>query len=119
AIVSDSAPVNLVAEAESSDRMNIVFETWIPNFQQNKEAELKKRSVAYWHEDIRDIPLLLLHGANDRRVSPINILDFAKQLQLSGHAYKLIMYHAGGHGLRGFESEVNTQVADWLRKHAE
>lgn len=119
AIVSDSAPVDLVAEAEASNRMETVFETWIPNYRKRKDIELKKRSVAYWHEEIGNIPLLILHGTDDRRVSAVSILEFSKQLQLSGHPYELLMYHAGGHGLRGFEAQVNAQVEYWLRKHAQ
>lgn len=119
AIVSDSAPVDLVAEAESSDRMEPVFKTWIPDYRERKDIELKKRSVAYWHEQIGDIPVLILHGTDDRRVSPVSILEFSKQLQLSGHPYELLMYHGGGHGLRGLEDQVNAQVAYWVRRHAD
>ncbi len=118
AIISDSAPVDLVAEAKSSDRMERVFETWIPKYRERKDIELTKRSVTYWHEEIRGIPLLILHGTDDRRVSPVTVLEFAKKLQQSEHPYQLVMYHAGGHGLRGFEGQVNAQVADWVRSHS-
>jgi len=118
AIVADSAPVDLVAEAESTTRMDSVFETWIPRFKEHREVELKKRSVRYWYKELNQIPLLIVHGSNDKQVSPLNILAFAQQLQQSGYPYELMIYHAGEHGLRGFESDVNTRVANWFKKYA-
>lgn len=117
-IIADSTPVDIVAEAEATDRMDKVFNTWIPNFKKRKTKALKERSVIYWHKELGNIPILLLHGSKDWRVFPENTLRFALELQKSKHPYELHMYEDAGHGLRAVELDVNNLIINWVRKHS-
>ena len=117
AIVADSAPVDVVAEAAATQRMDKVFETWIPDYHTKKAERLKERSVYHWHEKLNDIPILLLHGNKDWRVGPENTLRFALKLQQTKHPYELVMYQDGHHGLRKRATETTARAVAWFKRY--
>jgi dipeptidyl aminopeptidase/acylaminoacyl peptidase len=111
-IVADSAPTNLFDEAE---RFKKVLTKWIPNYKKDKENQLKRRSVYFWPEKLKNkLPILLLHGARDKRVRVTAILEFALKLQAINHPYRLVVYEKEEHTLRKKARQVNYEIISWF-----
>ena len=103
---------------ERPDMETHVFAELIPDYEKNKEEELKKRSAIYWADQFpKDVPILLLHGNADWRVKSAQSLQLAMELDKHRVPYRLIIYEGGNHGLSEHDAEVDTQVLNWLDKY--
>ncbi|SDB50232.1 Prolyl oligopeptidase family protein [Pseudidiomarina indica] len=71
----------------------------VPNFEDNREEELAKRSVIFWADELPDVPVLILHGDADDRVDVEQAHLLARALDESGHEYELKVYSGAGHAL--------------------
>ncbi len=81
----------------------------------NVDAELRKRSVAAWADELcKTTPLLLLHGSGDRRVAAEHSLQLALELQRTLQPYKLIIYDNADHVLAGQREQSNRDIRQWL-----
>ena len=90
----------------------------IPNYQENKEAELTKRSAVKWADQFpKDVPILLLHGTSDWRVKPEQSLNLALEFEKHRVPYRLVMYEGGDHGISEHRDEVNQQVMSWFDRY--
>ena len=70
--VVENGPSNMleIANARPVLETKVLVEC-IPNYYENKEAELKKRSSVYWPEKLcKSSSLLILSGLNDNRQNP-------------------------------------------------
>ncbi len=79
-------------------------------------APFEARSAVYWPELI-DVPLLLLHGAADREVSPQQSQALAAALSAAGGAVELTIMPGGDHALtaqQGGYPEALTWFARYL-----
>ena len=98
--------------------MENVFIHRIPNYQQNKVAELEKRSVLKWINKLpTNVPILLLHGTNDKRVSVKHSIDLAEALSKNNLPHKLVLYPEDDHGLKNNKEKANRELVSWFRKH--
>lgn len=94
-----------------------VYAQLIPNYETNKEEELKKRSAIYWADKFpKDVPLLILHGNSDWRVKSSNSLNLALELDKHRVPYRLKIFEGGNHGIREHKREVDNEVIDWFRR---
>lgn len=83
----------------------------------DEAAELRKRSVVLWADQLcRTTPLLVLHGAGDRRVNPIDALKLGIALQEIHFPYRLIIYDNADHILSGQRQESNAQMRQWMER---
>ena len=96
---------------------NKLFNALIPNFKENKDEVLKKRSVIYWAEELPKAPILLLHGDADKRVHVDQSKQLAKKLDELGHKNKLVIYENGTHGLMKYQKEFINEIHQWLAEH--
>ena len=118
ALVAQSGPYDITAELAVRPEMEAVLKTWIPDYENHKTTELRKRSAVYWAKELpKDLPILLLHGARDQRVSTASSLRMAEKLQTLERPYRLVIYEKGGHSLREHEKEVRKEIANWFRKY--
>jgi dipeptidyl aminopeptidase/acylaminoacyl peptidase len=115
-----------VTGAGQSDLTNIdrvemetgVYAELIPNYWENKEEELKKRSAIYFADKFKkDVPLLMLHGNADWRVKSSNSLELAMKLDELRIPYRLKIYEGGSHNLRSFRADVDKEALDWFAKY--
>jgi len=98
--------------------MEKVFKHRIPDYEQNKVAELEKRSVLNWAAELSpDIPILLLHGTNDKRVSVNHSIDLAAALQKYNIPHKLVLYPDDNHGLIHNKEKANQELVSWFRAY--
>jgi dipeptidyl aminopeptidase/acylaminoacyl peptidase len=90
----------------------------IPDYEENKEAELTKRSAVRWPEKFpKDVPLLIMHGNADWRVKVDQSLRLAIELDKERVPFRLIIFEGGNHGLNEYREEVDTQAIQWFQKY--
>lgn len=102
------------------DRPNMetnVYAELIPNYWENKEAELKKRSAVFWADKFpKDVPLLIMHGNADWRVKSTHSLKLALELEKYRIPYRLKIFEGADHGIREYRTEVNEEVLFWFNR---
>ena len=90
----------------------------IPDYRNNKEAELTKRSAIKWVNKFpKDVPILMMHGNSDWRVKPEQSLRLAMEFEKYRIPYRLIIYEGGDHGISEYKEEVNQQVISWFDRY--
>lgn len=87
----------------------------VPDYQENKEQELIKRSAVRWVDKFpKNVPLLILHGNSDWRVKPEQSLMLALELEKHRVPYRLMIFEGGDHGIREHRPEVDAQILRWF-----
>ncbi len=90
----------------------------IPNYRNNKSAELTARSAVKWPEKLnKKTPILLLHGSSDWRVDPGQSLKMASLLYDCKHPFRFVFFEGGDHSLSEHKKEVNRLVKEWLDRY--
>lgn len=95
-----------------------VLSELIPNYADNKEAELAARSVMFWTEKLSSkTPILILHGSADWRVPPTQSLQLVRKLYELKHPVRFVFFEGGDHSLSEHREEVNRIAKDWLDRY--
>ena len=81
----------------------------------NKE-EWKKRSAIYWADKI-NVPLLILQGSDDLRVSTKHAKHLSNKLNELNKDYKLKIIDGGNHGLTNKKGKRNKFMFNWFNKY--
>lgn len=93
-----------------------VFAECIPDYWNNKETELKKRSAIYWADELdKNSSLLILSGTNDKRVNPKQADKIATKLKEIEYDFELRKFETD-HYFTEYKSELNDIVIDWFDK---
>lgn len=88
----------------------------VPNYLENKETELKKRSVIYWSEELdKSSSLLILCGTNNKRVNPEQAYKVAHKLTEINYDYELRKFETD-HFFSGYKTELNELAIEWFDK---
>lgn len=93
-----------------------VFADFIPNYWENKEAELKKRSVVYWVDELsKQSSLLLLCGTKDRNCPHEQAESISLLLEKIEYDYVLMKFETD-HTFSGKKEELSIEVIKWFNK---
>ncbi|MGM7447006.1 MULTISPECIES: alpha/beta hydrolase family protein [unclassified Idiomarina] len=107
-------PSDLFKTLEERPEMEKVFDYRVPSFTSNKESELRKRSVVYWLDELPgELPILILHGAKDERVSVEQAKILADKLSDINHPHKLVIYD-DYHGLPFSQGLMYKEINAWI-----
>jgi dipeptidyl aminopeptidase/acylaminoacyl peptidase len=87
-----------------------------PDFDGRKDEIIKTRSSIHWPEKLT-VPLLIMHGSNDRNVSATQSLALAQQLQKLGKPYELIVYAQDNHYLSRNQEDRDKRTVAWFKQH--
>ncbi|MCP4441396.1 MAG: prolyl oligopeptidase family serine peptidase [Aureispira sp.] len=88
----------------------------IPNYQENKEKELKKRSVIYWADALnKNSSLLILCGTKDKRVNPNQAEKIAKKLVDIDYDVELRKFETN-HGFSDKKNELYELLTQWFNE---
>lgn len=118
AIATIAGATDLLKELSFRPAMEKVYEKRIPDYEKNKVSELEKRSVLKWVNKLSpNVPILLLHGENDKRVSVKNSIELAEALTQNNIPHKLVVYPNDDHGLMGNKVNANKELVDWFNKY--
>jgi hypothetical protein len=102
-----------------ADRLEIeskIIAECVPNYLENKETELKKRSVIYWSEELdKSSSLLILCGTNDKRVNPEQADKVAHKLTEIKYDYELRKFETD-HFFSAYKTELNELAIEWFDK---
>lgn len=100
--------------------MERVYKARIPNYEKNKDEELRKRSAVFWMDEIdNDIPILLIHGDKDERVSVESSIALDKVLEKEGFTHKLSIYEGLKHRSFPKQKEIRSEMMSWFRANWE
>lgn len=106
---------DLFETAKSRPGMLNLWKGLIPDFNDHMEEALRKRSAIQWPEKLpSNVPLLIIHGTADWRVSPLQAFDLVRALYSTQQPLRFVMYEGGSHGVPEFEEERNALVRSWL-----
>lgn len=106
---------DLQAELKFRPEMEQVYVARIPGYQTDKAQLLAERSVMAWAEQLpKDMPVLLLHGDQDKRVSVANGTRLHQRLDQLQHPNKLIVYPGDDHFLSHHRKEAIDEVVGWF-----
>jgi dipeptidyl aminopeptidase/acylaminoacyl peptidase len=94
------------------------FAETIPGFAGHETEALRDRSAVQWANEI-DVPVLLMHGTADWRVSAVQPLHLAQELQRFNKNYQLMMFANDGHGLPAHRSERYGAAIEWFKSFAQ
>jgi dipeptidyl aminopeptidase/acylaminoacyl peptidase len=74
-----------------------------------------------FHVDRLDVPLMLVHGGEDRRVDFEHTRRLVRMLNLAGRPPVLLEFPGEGHGIAAIENVETTwqAIAGFLRRHLE
>ncbi|MGA7296933.1 MAG: prolyl oligopeptidase family serine peptidase [Rhodanobacteraceae bacterium] len=86
-----------------------------PHFEKDEARITRTRSPIRWAERI-EVPVLLMHGGNDRTVSPINALEMASAFQHLGKRYALRIFYGGNHVLTHRAAQRDRAAAAWFSR---
>ncbi|WP_415837718.1 alpha/beta hydrolase family protein, partial [Shewanella livingstonensis] len=118
AIATIAGTTDLLKELDFRPAMEKVYANRIPYYDKNKVAELERRSVLKWVSELSpNIPILLLHGENDKRVSAKNSIELASALTKNSIPHKLIIYPNDNHGLMQNKEKANKELVSWFREY--
>jgi dipeptidyl aminopeptidase/acylaminoacyl peptidase len=106
---------NLKQFIEERSEQNQFFKQLIGN--KNFEDEIEKRTIINLAEKLPKLPYLLMHGGDDKTVSPSQTIDMAKKMDELNIPYRLVIYEGGGHFLKSHRKEVDQLRRYWFDKY--
>ena len=87
-----------------------------PSFGENRAQIIARRSAIRWPEKL-NLPLLLMHGGNDRSVTPTQTLRLAVKLVGAQKEFGVIIFPGGNHTLRQQRVDRDEDAAEFFRKY--
>jgi len=87
-----------------------------PDYEEHKDEIAKTRSAIFWADQL-NVPLLIMHGGNDRSVNTEQSLALAEELQKLGRVYELIVYADDNHTLSKNQEDRDRRAIDWFKKY--
>lgn len=119
AAVIGAAPCDAFRSVTLRPRLEAeVFSQLIPNYYENKDAELRSRSPIFWADKLcKTTPILILHGSDDWRVDAHQVLLMVLELNRIKHPFRFVYYENGDHELSQHREEVDQMVENWFDKY--
>ncbi len=118
AAVIGAGPVDMGATAAARPDMEAhVYAELIPDWYENRQANIEARSAIYWPEKLKDTPLLLLHGDKDWRVDVEQARRMDAALTAINAPHRYIEYAGGDHGLMHQRPDWMEAIVNWLTQY--
>jgi dipeptidyl aminopeptidase/acylaminoacyl peptidase len=109
---------DLEVESERRPELRRLKSELIPGFEDDPEAAYYARSAANWAYMI-DVPLLILHGADDWRVDVSQALMLARELQdANNDDFEVKIYANDDHELTFNREDKVERILSWFQKHS-
>lgn len=88
----------------------------IPNYSEEGASALRERSVMDWPEAV-NVPLLMLHGADDDEVPVTEALTFATKLSNLKKTFELTVYAGDVHEAAKNRKDRDARIAAWFKRY--
>ncbi|MEM7349331.1 MAG: prolyl oligopeptidase family serine peptidase [Acidobacteriota bacterium] len=98
--------------------MGEYWSEFIPGYHDDPQGVMAARSVLYWVGRLpKNVPVLIVHGAADKKVKTPDILTLAMRMEEHRLPYRLVIYEGGDHGLTAHRQEAFGQIIGWFDRH--
>jgi dipeptidyl aminopeptidase/acylaminoacyl peptidase len=82
------------------------------------QKELLERSPIKWVNELpKNVPILIVHGSSDWRVTADNSILMSKELYDNKIPHKLVIFEGADHGISEFMREYREESISWLKKY--
>lgn len=113
-----SGLTDLTEAAHTRPEMVQVFHQLIPDFDKDSKQVLEERSAIDLVNKLpKNVPILIMHGTADWRVSPSQAFDMARALYEAKIPMRFVMFEGGSHGVPEFSSERSAIVGEWFDRY--
>lgn len=93
-----------------------ILSNYIPDYWENKNEELKKRSVVYWAEKLsKKTSILILSGTKDKRVNPKQADNIAEKLDELNYDFELKKFDTD-HSFLSKQKELAALLKKWFEE---
>jgi dipeptidyl aminopeptidase/acylaminoacyl peptidase len=110
------AVFDLEAFGERAPEVVARVATLIPDYGSRGAATLKDRSVMNWPDSI-NVPLLIMHGADDEEVPASEALAFAARLSHLKKTYELTVYANDIHEVANNRRDRDARIVAWFKRY--
>lgn len=118
ALIVQAGVADMEAGLTARPEMEKIYAKFIPNYATEKTTQLRARSVLRWLDALPPkLPILLLHGDEDKRVDVNQSRTLANAFAAKGQPYQLVVYPGADHGLFPSRADAHAEIAAWLRQH--
>jgi len=105
-----------LSEITSTNQGKATAKAIWPDFDERQAVIIPRRSAIRWPEKL-GLPLLLMHGSEDRAVPPAQTLRLALELSKSQKEFGVIVFPGGNHTIRQYQLERDRQAVEFFRRH--
>jgi dipeptidyl aminopeptidase/acylaminoacyl peptidase len=113
-VISISGEADLIMSENERPEMKEIYDEAFGG----SDEEKKKRSATYFYNDIpSDLPILILHGDADERVSVDQSRKLYQLLKDSGHNVTYYEYAGAGHGLGEAEDQLLASIEEFIKEN--
>lgn len=117
AIIIKSGISNIYSFYERDENTKTLLSTLIPNFNEQKDLSLTKRSAVFWVDKLPEAPIMLIHAEDDEKVDFSNASVMAALLRDRGRPYTFLKFPDGGHDLAKHKQQVEKNIVTFLKAH--
>ena len=107
---TDLAPVI----APGAPQAKFAPQIW-PDFEQNRDAIIERRSAIRWAERIRT-PILIMHGTADQDLPIEHSQRMAAELGRLGRTHRLLLFDGEQHRIGGRGADRDAAAIEWFRR---
>ncbi|MBY0555459.1 prolyl oligopeptidase family serine peptidase [bacterium] len=111
-----AGPTDLILSEKERPEMAEVHNALIPDIQNNRKAVLKERSANEWADQL-NVPMLIIHGTKDVRVSFHHAELITENLKRFNKNFELLVYPNEDHGLINVRPDLKARVSEFLNKY--
>ena len=83
----------------------------------NIDEELEKRSAINFVDQLPNIPYLIVHGVDDKIVSPLQAIEMSRKMISLKIPHRLILFEGGDHFLKNHRKELDLIRKFWYDKY--
>lgn len=113
ALVFSMGAADAAQALEKRPEMEQVYRLRVPNYISQREDALKERSVIHWSGELPPVPVLIIHGEQDKQVHVNQAYALAENLQSINHVHTLKVYPNMGHSMN---SAAEKDMIKWLKE---
>ncbi len=84
---------------------------------ENFDEAIEKRSAINFVDQLPDIPYLIVHGVDDKIVSPLQAIEMSRIMISLKIPHRLILFEGGDHFLKNHRKELNLIRKFWYDKY--
>jgi dipeptidyl aminopeptidase/acylaminoacyl peptidase len=84
---------------------------------ENFDEAIEKRSAINFVDQLPDIPYLIVHGVDDKIVSPLQAIEMSRKMISLKIPHRLILFEGGDHFLKNHRKELDLIRKFWYNKY--